>query len=86
MKANTGVVGESPPGNPVSAAPAEEAAMAVHHGNAILGLVGHSHAPRDLIETLYWNELKSLEPARIRRYLPVVTGRRVRDPLRLRDA
>ncbi len=83
MNANVGSVGE-PLASVVNTRPAE-AAMAVHHRNAILALVEDSHASRGLVETLYWNELKSLEPARIQQYLPLVTSRRVRDLLRQRE-
>jgi hypothetical protein len=66
-------------------APAELASMAVHHENAIRALAEHSQASRNVIETLYWKELKKLEPARITQYLPLVVSRRVREALRQRE-
>ena len=83
MNANVGAVSK-PLATIVSMTPSE-ASMAIHHRNSILALVESSDVSKGLIEALYWNELKNLEPARIRRYLPLVTSRRVRDLLRRRE-
>ena len=57
--------------------------MADRHLNAIRSLTEHSRLPFEVVEKMYRNELLLLEPtARVTRYLPVVTARRVRDRLR----
>ena len=84
LEANLGV-GRCPVKRATILAPAESASMAVHHENAILALAEHSQVSRDVIETLYWKELKKLEPARITQYLPLVASRRVREALRQRE-
>ena len=53
--------------------------MLSQHQNAIDALAEYSNAPHDVIESMYWTELKRLEPhARVTQFLPIVTSRRVR--------
>jgi hypothetical protein len=57
--------------------------LAESHRAAIQKLAERAHSPFALVEKMYRNELIQLEPhARIKRYLPLVTSRRVRDLLR----
>jgi hypothetical protein len=57
--------------------------LAESHRVTIQTLAERSHSPFALIEKMYRNELTQLERhARITRYLPLVTSRRVRDLLR----
>jgi hypothetical protein len=63
--------------------PATSPAMLAQHHSAINALAEHCDSPADLVESLYWSELRSLEPeARVTQYLPLVTSRRVRERLR----
>ena len=56
------------------------------HRSTIEELAAVSHAPIELVERLYQNELTILEPrARIRLYLPLIVRRRVREVLRHRQ-
>jgi hypothetical protein len=56
------------------------------HLAAIEALVESSHSPFELVEKLYRNELSRLQPeARITQYLPLLTTRRTREALRLRQ-
>jgi hypothetical protein len=60
--------------------------MLVQHQNAIEALAERSEAPHDVIETMYWNELRTLEPyARVTQFLPIFTSRRVRERLQRRS-
>jgi hypothetical protein len=52
----------------------------------IEALAEQSSVSTAVIEILYLEELHQLEPARIRQFLPVITGRRVRDLLREKRA
>jgi hypothetical protein len=61
----------------------ESIELAESHRAAIQTLAERSQSPFALVEKIYRNELTQLEPhARITRYLPLVTSRRVRDLLR----
>jgi hypothetical protein len=57
--------------------------MLVQHQHAIEALAERSDAPHDVIESMYWSELSTLEPhARVTQFLPIFTSRRVRARLR----
>jgi hypothetical protein len=63
--------------------PTASAAMLEQHQHAIHALAEDWDSPQDLVEKMYWSELKRLEPeARVTQYLPLVTSRRVRELLR----
>jgi hypothetical protein len=56
------------------------------HRSTIEELAAVSNSPIELVEEVYENELRILEPqAKIRLYLPLIVRRRVRDVLRQRQ-
>jgi len=49
---------------------------------AIQSLAEESQAPLEVVEVLYLEELRQLEVAQVKQFVPVIVGRRVRDRLR----
>src|SRR6516225_1546825 len=62
--------------------PEESRSLAARDCRIIQALAEQSHAPAAVVEFIYLEELHQLEPARVRQFLPVIVGRRVRDRLR----
>src|SRR5215469_3757719 len=62
--------------------PEESRSLAARDCRIIRALAEQSRASIGVVELIYLDELRQLEPARVTQFLPVIVGRRVRDRLR----